>query len=93
MDNLKPIHLAVLVPGCAATAPDGVAVSGRVGPLVESLAELVGETTIIGYDPPASPRLEDRTDYVVRSSRAKVTHLSLGPIDFTRYGQTGHSRK
>jgi glycosyltransferase involved in cell wall biosynthesis len=44
------------------------------------MAELVEHTTILGYEPPATnPKLEDRTDYVMRPAGGRISLVSLGP--------------
>jgi glycosyltransferase involved in cell wall biosynthesis len=75
-----PLHLAIHVPGCAVEQDGGVAVNGRVGPLIEGVAELFATTTIVGYEPPVGARsMEDRTDFVVLPRAGELRLLSLGP--------------
>ncbi|HUR77930.1 MAG TPA: glycosyltransferase family 4 protein [Acidimicrobiales bacterium] len=76
---IRPWHLAVLMPTCAEERDGGVAVTSRLGRQIERMAELVEHTTILGYEPPASPNLEDRTDYVMRPAGGRITLVSLGP--------------
>ena len=74
------IHLAFHYLGCARRVGDGVAVAGRVGPLIECLADLVDRVTVVAYDPPSVPTpVEDETQYAIRSSVGNVELLSLGP--------------
>lgn len=77
---IKPIDLAVLIPCCVVERDGGIAVSSRLGPQIEMMAELVGSTTILGYDPPAVvTNLEDRTDFVMRPAGGRIRYVSLGP--------------
>jgi glycosyltransferase involved in cell wall biosynthesis len=71
--------MAVLLPACAVERDGGIAVSSRLGPQIEMLAELVGQTTILGFDPPAVERLEDRTDFVMKPEGGRIEFVSLGP--------------
>ena len=74
-------HLAVLIPGCGELRDGGIAVSSRIGPIVERLCELVGTTTLLAYDPPlVGAKQEDRVDFVMRPSNlSDVRFVSLGP--------------
>ena len=77
---VRPINLAVLIPCCAVERDGGIAVSSRLGAQIEGMAELVEHTTIYGYDPPTSnPKLEDRTDFVMRPAGGRISFVSLGP--------------
>lgn len=77
---VRPIRLAVLMPCCAVERDGGIAVSSRLGPQIEMMAELVEETTILGYDPPThKPKHEDRTDFVMRPAGGRIRFVSLGP--------------
>ncbi len=77
---VKPFNLAVLIPCCAVERDGGIAVSSRLGPQIEMMAELVGTTTIYGYDPPTTNvKLEDRTDFVMRPAGGRIRLVSLGP--------------
>lgn len=76
---VAPIHMAVLIPACAVERDGGIAVSSRLGPQIEMLAELVDKTTILAYDPPSPERLEDRTDFVMKPEGGRIEFVSLGP--------------
>lgn len=76
---VAPFHMAVLIPACAVERDGGIAVSSRLGPQIEMLAELVGKTTILAYDPPTVERLEDRTDFVMKPEGGRIEFVSLGP--------------
>ena len=77
---VRPIRLGVLIPCCAVERDGGIAVSSRLGPQIEMMAELVSETTILGYDPPTTGlKLEDRTDFVMRPATPNIRFVSLGP--------------
>lgn len=79
MESVLPIHIAVHHLGCARLVKEQVAVSSRMGPHIEALAEVVGRVSVLAYDPPARQGFEDLTDYVIRPHRGDVRLVSLGP--------------
>lgn len=79
MTGRHDIEIAFVVPGCARPGPNGVEVTSRVGPFIEGVAERVRATTIVAYEPPPQPLIEDRTDALVRSAAGDLRFVSLGP--------------
>jgi glycosyltransferase involved in cell wall biosynthesis len=74
------LHLAFHYLGCARSLRDGLAVPGRVGPLIETLSEVADQVTVLAYDPPDDPTpVEDATEYTVHAPAGNVQMLSLGP--------------
>lgn len=70
------LHVAFHYLGCVEVRDGATWVPGRVGALIEALAERVGTLTVVAYEP-SGGGLEDRTDYAVRSPNVRT--CSLGP--------------
>jgi glycosyltransferase involved in cell wall biosynthesis len=80
MTRSLPIHLAVYWHGVAESRDGQIRMRSAFGPYVECLADHVNRITVVAHDPPLDPAAaEDLADYVVHSSRANISVLSLGP--------------
>lgn len=71
-----PINLAFHYLGCAVRTVDGrVGVPSRIGPLLGCLSASVERLSVVAYDPPSSPTLEDGVEYTIDAANASLVSL------------------